>query len=613
MRQILLGLVFVFGAFAGTALAQFPPGPPPMPPQVAVDPVFGPICAGPLGPGPCQDVHRFLLVQYVANSIQLQQIGFHPQAGPICAGPLGPGPCRDIQIFLAVRQVAEQQVQLPAGNAPGICIGPLGPGPCDAVRAYVMQAQSAIGQVPQSFSARQPQLLPQPGPNGEPMCEAPFGPAPCALVAQVALDMMGGNLPPAGSFNLPPGITDAHKLAQECARRVGVDVASFAACAGQKVVLPIEQQAVLDCAVSSRTTPAFAACAAPKLGYSLSTDQQKLAGCAIKAKGGEADFRTCLGGAFLNRALSVDEQAILKCASNSVDAVTFGECAAGRFMSRSQKAMLDCAVSASDLTSYATCAAPHSGLKMSEDQRILAKCAIKAKGNRDDFAACAGATFLGRNLGPNEQKVLGCAASAGGDTSKFAGCSANALFGDRLSKEQQVAVQCAAQSQGDPTGFATCAGANMFNMQLNPEQQIAVQCVVSTGGQPYAAAGCIGSRLTARELSKCLSNGIGGKDGCFGDNNDLVGKDGWVGRTLRQVAGGPNSVINNPGQIWGGDNSFIRNPGQIWGGSNSFVRNPGQIWGGPNSVFNNPSQLLPQPKPVQLGSIGGKRICLPWC
>ena len=121
------------------------------------------------------------------------------------------------------------------------------------------------------------------------------------------------------------------------------------------------------------------------------------------------------------------------------------------------------------------------------------------------------------------------------------------------------------------------------------------------------------TRLTARELLKCAANGIGGKDGCFGDNNDLVGRNGWVARTFGQIAGGPNSVINNPGQIWGGDNSFVRNPGQIWGGSNSFVRNPSQIWGGPNSVFNNPRQLLPQPKPLTLGSVGGKRICLPWC
>jgi hypothetical protein len=589
---------------APTKIAPFPSVPPP--PQIGVDPVFGPMCAGPLRPGPCQDVHRFLLVQHVADGIQLQQIGFHPKDGPLCAGPMGPGPCREIQVLYAVLQLAKQQEQLPTWRTEGICLGPLGPGPCDAVRAYIMRAQSAIGQVPLSFSARQPQLLPLPGPNLEPVCAGPFGPAPCALIAQVGLDMMGGNLPPPGSFNLPPDVTDARKLAQECAKRVGLDVASFASCAGQKVVLPPGQQALLDCAVTSSTTPAFAACAAQELGYSLSTDQQKVAGCAIKARGGEADFKTCLGGAFLSKVLSADEQAILKCATNSIDAVAFGDCAADRFLSRTHKAMLDCAVSASDVTSFAACEALHSGLKMSEDQRILANCAMKVKGDKDSFATCAGAAFLGRKLGPNEQKVLDCAAS--GDASKFAGCSATAVFGDKLSKEQQVAVQCAAQSQGDPSGFATCAGVNMFNMQLNAEQQIAVQCVVSTGGQPQAAAGCIGSRLTARELSKCLSHGIGGEDGCFGDNNDLVGKNGWVGRTFGQIPG-----VINPAQIWGGDNSFVRNPGQIWGGSNSFLRNPSQIWGGPNSVFNNPGQLLPQPKPVQIGTIGGKRICLPWC
>lgn len=82
------------------------------------------------------------------------------------------------------------------------------------------------------------------------------------------------------------------------------------------------------------------------------------------------------------------------------------------------------------------------------------------------------------------------------------------LPGGQLSREQRIAVECAAQSRGDMTSMATCAGTNMFNAQLNPEQQIAVQCVVSTGGQPYAAAGCMASRLTIRELTKCMTDGI---------------------------------------------------------------------------------------------------------
>jgi C1A family cysteine protease len=36
--------------------------------------------------------------------------------------------------------------------------------------------------------------------------------------------------------------------------------------------------------------------------------------------------------------------------------------------------------------------------------------------------------------------------------------------------------------------------------------------------------------------------------------------------------GGPNSAINNPGQIFGGPNSVLRNPGQLLGGQNSVAR-----------------------------------------
>ena len=98
-----------------------------------------------------------------------------------------------------------------------------------------------------------------------------------------------------------------------------------------------------------------------------------------------------------------------------------------------------------------------------------------------------------------------------------------------------------------------------MNLRLNPEQQIAVECTVGTGGQLYATAGCIATCLTGRELEKCLANGFG-SDGCFGDTNDLFGYKGWTARTLKTLAGGPNSVFNNPAQVWGGPNSMFNNP-----------------------------------------------------
>jgi hypothetical protein len=289
------------------------------------------------------------------------------------------------------------------------------------------------------------------------------------------------------------------------------------------------------------------------------------------------------------------QQVAIACAQRvGIDVTQFASCAGENIiLTPRQQAIVNCGVSSSDAEAFAQCAAPQLGIQLSDNQRLIAGCAIKSQGDTDDFLDCAGTAIINRNLTPNERQVLSCAEDHSDDATEFATCSASSLLGDHVSREQKIAIQCAAQSEGDYTEMATCAGANLFNLNLNPEQQIAVQCIVSTGGMPYAAAGCIATRLTGRELVKCLTDGFGGAHGCFGDNNDLFGR------------------IRNPGQIWGGDNSFLRNPGQIWGGSNSFVRNPSQFWGGNNSVFNNPSQLAP--RPVTLGTIGGKRVCLPWC
>lgn len=597
------------------------PGQPPLT-QIAVDPNWGAICAGiaepGFGPAPCQMVQLELNVRQRMMTIlpQLQQAGFNPAVGPICNGPLGQGPCVMVARWIAMQQVAQQQMGTlnPVSTLPGgsqICVGPLGPAPCDAVRLYA--AQAMFGGAPQQFNPGQIQ------PNGTlpggfgPTCNGPTGPMPCAMVGQFGLDMIGsGAIPSQASFNLPPGANPA-QLAVACARQTGLNLGSFVGCTGQQIILPERQQGILDCAVSKTTAQAFGECAAKLTGINLSDDQQALANCAMRSKGQVQSFVSCAGNPYANRSLGPAENAVLACAAApGATSQSFVACAAPQFLKGQERAVLDCAVGSADVTSFATCAAPNASIKMSDDQRILARCALSSSGDESDFLGCAGTAFAGKALGPNERAVLGCASNANGDRSAFVGCAANTLLAGKLSREQEVAVRCAVESGGDPSQFGGCAAANMFGLQLNPEQQIAVQCVVGTGGNPPAAAGCIASRLTLRELTKCLSDGIGGK-GCFGDSNDLVGKNGFVRRTLGEIAGGPNSVINNPGQIWGGDNSFVRNPGQIWGGPNSFVRNPGQIFGRSNSVFNNPGQLLPKPKPVQVGSIGGKRICLPWC
>jgi hypothetical protein len=407
-----------------------------------------------------------------------------------------------------------------------------------------------------------------------PICAGPLGPGPCVAV-QLYLLRLSGQLP-SPTFNL-----EQLQVINNGVPGVGP------ICNGPLGAGPcaLVQQYILD--HSTQTS------VAPPPTISDGGPQRLAIECARRAGLNTAGFASCAG-----------QQVIL---------------------SENQHAVLNCAVSPSTAQAFAECAAPQLGIRLSDKQRQIAGCAMKSRGDTSNFLSCAGSTAIGRNLTPDEQAVLYCAQNSNDSASNFASCSATRLIGGHVSKEQKLAVECAAQSEGDYSTMASCAGANLFNLNLNPEQQIAIQCVVSTGGQPYAAAGCIATRLTGRELVKCATNGFGGTDGCFGDNNDLFGRNGWTARTLDQIAGGPNSVfrhpdqlwggpnsfVRNPSQIWGGDNSFLRNPSQIWGGDNSFVRNPSQFWGGNNSVFNNPSQLAP--KPVTLAEVGGKRICLPWC
>jgi hypothetical protein len=195
-----------------------------------------------------------MMIEEKASQIILQPVRFDPGVGPICDGPLGPGPCGAVQRYIAAQQLAAEQFPLQQiGNVPGvgpICAGPLGPGPCDAIRAYLMQQQPAGPAPSQPFDARHPQLANGDPSTVEPMCSGPSGPVPCMLVGQMSLDRFSGQIPPPSSFGVPAVGSDPQRRAIECARRVGLDITQFAGCAGQQVILPREQQAVLERAAS---------------------------------------------------------------------------------------------------------------------------------------------------------------------------------------------------------------------------------------------------------------------------------------------------------------------------------------------------------------------------
>ena len=164
----------------------------------------------------------------------------------------------------------------------------------------------------------------------------------------------------------------------------------------------------------------------------------------------------------------------------------------------------------------------------SQAQALGIKCAQQSEGNLDDFVSCAG------------QQVV-------------------------LSENQQIMVDCAARSDGTASGFITCTGGSVVANRLNPDQQIVVQCIVETGGQPWAAAGCAATQLTVKELTKCVTNGIGGSSGCFGKNNDLVGRNGW---TVRQIHNIIHDIQHGPGQ----NNDFVGQNGVVVRTAKNIIR-----------------------------------------
>jgi len=58
-------------------------------------------------------------------------------------------------------------------------------------------------------------------------------------------------------------------------------------------------------------------------------------------------------------------------------------------------------------------------------------------------------------------------------------------------------------------------------------------------------AGCTGGQLTQRELTKCLTHGVGGNDGCFGPNNTIVQGLNQLGQFVQQQLGPNNDAVRH--------------------------------------------------------------------
>jgi hypothetical protein len=252
-------------------------------------------------------------------------------------------------------------------------------------------------------------------------------------------------------------------------------------------------------------------------------------------------------------------------------------------VNQDQEEILSCLTANGDRIEQVQCLLPNNPA-VSNVLKINKCLKVGSDGQRSVSSMLANCTDT--ILDEQSRQTLSClveAKNSGNSRSKLVNCAASAA----LPQEYARIVGCASSSQG-PTSFALCA----VNPYMNEEARIALECAAESGGEPVTFTSCTAGRLTINELTKCL-NGQIGKD-CFGPNNSIVvalnnafhdltmgpGKNNEIISAIDKVkdlTGGPNSVINNPSQILGGQNSIFNNPGQILGGENSVFHNPGQV------------------------------------
>jgi hypothetical protein len=259
------------------------------------------------------------------------------------------------------------------------------------------------------------------------------------------------------------------------------------------------------------------------------------------------------------------------------------------------------------------------GVPMVTTEARAQLCFQQSGGNRAQFGDC----MVREMAGQRERAAYDCARSAR-DRAAMAFCMVGALGGE---KERQIAqtfancqtqygtrfseyplclagsrvdgdagrlLQCVQQqsSRGEVTvmGTAMCYGAQ--KLDLNTEMQIAVQCAVSTGGEPIAFAGCAGGQLTALELNKCFTHGVGGS-GCFGPNNTILQALQSAGQAIAQHFGPNNDLVRN----WNNAMIDLRHgPGRNHEAVKVFRNVGNEVRNAPQNVTNAVRRAVPKIK-----------------
>lgn len=213
---------------------------------------------------------------------------------------------------------------------------------------------------------------------------------------------------------------------------------------------------------------------------------------------------------------------------------------------------------------------------MGQRENAVYDCS-KNSASKEELALCV----VGATGGANERRIAGqlsnCYDQYGTDWDRYSLCMAEQNMDADSAKLLNCVRQQSESGSVNAFGTALCYGAG--KLQMNAEMQIAVQCAMTSGGEPIAFAGCAGGQLTARELRKCLDNGVGSHD-CFGPNNEIVKGLNAVGINIRDAFGANNDIV----RTWNTAVQDIRNGP---GANNDLVRAANTI---ANDMTNGPGQ-----------------------
>lgn len=250
-----------------------------------------------------------------------------------------------------------------------------------------------------------------------------------------------------------------------------------------------------------------------------------------------------------------------------------------------QDELVECLAISSDKKSFLNCSVES---LFPEDQKKIFKCVELSDDERED---CIAGTVLGKNEQRLYRQVQDCYEQQNGNIKAMPLCMAKKQF----NKDTQQIIQCAEeqleQGQFSAWGAIACVGGS--KLKMNKEMTIAVQCAATSGGNPWVWAGCTGGQLTRNEIEKCFSKGVGGDDGCFGENNTIVQYLKKAGDLVKLEFGPTNDIsiafnnaVNDVSQGPGKNNDLVKAANTV---INDLSERPGEN----NDVRKTLNQLLP--------------------